>query len=111
MKFWMKSLMIGFLVLLITAFPLMYLKNADFGGADGKAEAAITEIDEEYKPWIKPFFEPGSETESMLFALQAAIGAGVIGFAFGRLSTRKKSSEMESNEIHSDEIESNEEIK
>lgn len=33
---------------------------------------------------------PGGETESLLFCLQTAIGAVVIGFGFGYLVARKK---------------------
>lgn len=93
MKFWKKALIILFLVAAITAFPLMYLKNSDFSGTDNQAKTAITEIDADYKPWISTMFQPSAETESMLFALQAAIGAGVIGFGFGRLTAKKRSKE------------------
>jgi len=58
-----------------------------FGGTDAK----VTEILEEDKvePWFSPIFEPGSgEIESGLFALQAAIGAGIGGFALGNLRGR-----------------------
>ncbi len=53
-----------------------------WGGADGEA-AGIIEASG-YEPWIEPFWEPPSgEIESLLFALQAAIGAIVIGYIFG----------------------------
>ena len=67
------------------------LPNAEFGGADGEAEAAITEIDPDYKPWFETLLEPASgEIESLLFALQAAIGAGVVGFVLGRITAKSK---------------------
>ncbi|GGG16052.1 energy-coupling factor ABC transporter substrate-binding protein [Paenibacillus abyssi] len=69
-------------VVLLAVLPLL-LVNGDFGGADGAAEEMITEIQPSYEPWFSPLVEPPAETESMLFALQAAIGAGFIGFAFG----------------------------
>ena len=38
----------------------------------------------ETEPWFQPFWEPpGGGTESLLFALQAALGAGFIGYYFG----------------------------
>ncbi|RRD45993.1 energy-coupling factor ABC transporter substrate-binding protein [Tessaracoccus sp. OH4464_COT-324] len=41
------------------------------------------------EPWFSPLFEPASgEIESGLFALQAAIGAGIVGYAFGALRGR-----------------------
>ncbi|HFD8644886.1 TPA: energy-coupling factor ABC transporter substrate-binding protein [Clostridium perfringens] len=69
------------LVVFITIIPFFVAKNGEFGGSDDQAEEAITQIDENYEPWFSPLFEPASgEIESLLFALQAAIGAGVIGF-------------------------------
>ena len=46
------------------------------------------------KKWIEPIFEPNSsEVESGLFALQAALGAGIVGYALGRMSGRAKGRE------------------
>lgn len=88
-------------VVLITALPLWLVpKPADspdgrpgevFGGADGKAQQAIGEIAPDYKPWFAPILEPASsEIASLLFALQAAIGAGLIGYWLGASVTRDK---------------------
>ncbi|HQC34786.1 energy-coupling factor ABC transporter substrate-binding protein [Methanoculleus sp. 10] len=53
-----------------------------WGGADGNAADLIEASG--YEPWVDPFWEPPSgEIESLLFALQAAIGAVVIGYIFG----------------------------
>nr|WP_281375691.1 energy-coupling factor ABC transporter substrate-binding protein [Gellertiella hungarica] len=65
--------------------------KAEFSGSDGQAEALITEIRPDYQPWFSPLWEPPSgEIESLLFALQAAVGAGLIGFYFGRRSATPK---------------------
>lgn len=81
------------LVVLIAVFPLFLKKDAEFGGADGEAEGVISEINPEYEPWADPIMEPKSgEVESLLFALQAAIGAGVIGYYLG-WSRRKRTAE------------------
>ena len=62
-----------------------------FGGADGQAEEMITQIAPDYKAWAEPLIEPASgEIESMLFALQAAIGAGFIGYYLGAGRMREK---------------------
>ena len=62
-----------------------------FRGADDKAQQAIGEIAPDYKPWFAPLLEPASaEIASLLFALQAAIGAGVIGYWLGSAITRDK---------------------
>ena len=79
------------LVVFITIIPFFVAKNGEFGGSDDQAEEAITQIDENYEPWFSPLFEPASgEIESLLFALQAAIGAGVIGFGLVYLKGKKK---------------------
>ncbi len=93
MKSHKKTIILLCLTVLITVCPLIFLKNSDFGGADGKAETVITDIDSDYTPWFSSIFEPSGETESMLFALQAAIGGGIIGFGFGRLSAKKRDKE------------------
>lgn len=75
----------------ITCIPLLTIHDSEFGGADGQAEEAITEINPDYEPWAESILEPpGGETESLLFALQAAIGSGVIFFGLGYLVARKK---------------------
>jgi len=75
-------------VLALAAVPLFIHRNSGdgetFAGADGQAEEAITKINPSYTPWFKPIFEPPSgEIECALFALQAALGAGFIGYYFG----------------------------
>ena len=62
-----------------------------FGGADDKARNLISEIRPDYEPWFEPLIEPASgEIASMLFALQAALGAGFIGYYLGVSRTREK---------------------
>lgn len=79
------------LCVVIAAIPLLAIHDSEFGGADGQAEEAITEINPDYEPWAESILEPpGGETESLLFALQAAIGSGVIFFGLGYLVARKK---------------------
>ncbi|HWQ77463.1 MAG TPA: energy-coupling factor ABC transporter substrate-binding protein [Anaerovoracaceae bacterium] len=79
------------LIVIIAVSPLLFIQDSEFGGADGAAEEAITTIDPGYEPWAESLIElPGGETESLLFCLQAGIGAGIIGFGFGYLVARKK---------------------
>ena len=83
----MKKQTIFFLVFVVIALaivPLFMNPGSEFGGADGEAEGIISEVAPEYQPWFSPIWEPpGGETESLLFALQAALGAGVIGYYVG----------------------------
>ncbi|MCW4044375.1 MAG: energy-coupling factor ABC transporter substrate-binding protein [Candidatus Bathyarchaeota archaeon] len=62
--------------------PFIIAPSAEYGGADGAAEEAIS--GQGYEPWFTPIWEPPSgEIESLLFALQAAIGALIIGYFVG----------------------------
>ena len=91
MKVWQKNLILIVLAVAIAALPLWLLPNAEFGGADGQAEEVVQELNPGYQPWFEPILEPASgEVESLLFALQAAIGAGVVGFVLGRLTKSDK---------------------
>ncbi len=72
------------LVVLLAVIPLLLHPESEFGGADGQAEEVILSINPNAEPWFEPLLEPpGGETESLLFALQAAFGAGVIGYILG----------------------------
>ena len=68
-----------------------------FKGADDQAKNLVNIIAPVYRPWFKPLMEPPSgEIGSLLFALQAALGAGFIGYWYGSSKTRAQMrSEME----------------
>lgn len=79
-----KSILLLCLVVFIGAIPLFLINDSEFPGAEGSAQEAIMEINPDYKPWFTAILEPpGGETESLLFAIQAALGAGFIGYYFG----------------------------
>jgi cobalt/nickel transport protein len=77
-------------VVVLAAVPLLVIgSDTEFAGADG---VAVERIDETgYEQWFAPLFEPSAETASGLFALQAAIGGGVLGYVFGVIRTRRRS--------------------
>lgn len=78
------NLLLLFVVVLLAVTPLLLVRGTDFGGSDDKAEAAIKEIQPAYTPWFKSMIElPGGEVETLLFSVQAAVGAGVIGYVIG----------------------------
>ena len=90
MKLYKKNLLLIILAIFIVAAPLAVLKNAEFEGADVLAMDAIGEIVPDYEPWMNSLLIPKSgEVESLLFSLQAAIGAGVVGFVLGRMTSKK----------------------
>jgi cobalt/nickel transport protein len=74
-------LVAGVIALALT--PLLLVRG-EYGGADGQATKAIETIQPSYKPWFEPLIElPSGEIEGLLFASQAALGAGVVGFVIG----------------------------
>ncbi|MEB3214806.1 MAG: energy-coupling factor ABC transporter substrate-binding protein [Nostocales cyanobacterium 94392] len=94
-KGWNNWLLVLTVVALAVA-PIIFLRGAEFGGADGQAEEAITEVKPDYKPWFTPIFEPPSgEIESLLFSSQAALGAGLIGYAIGLYRGRSEKQKRE----------------
>jgi cobalt/nickel transport protein len=83
-------------VVVLTVTPLMLRKGAEFGGADGQAEEEIKKIQPQYEPWFNPLIElPSGEVESLLFSVQAATGAGVIGYVIGLYKGRSEQSKKQ----------------
>ncbi len=58
-------------------------EGAEFAGADGQAMEAVATIQPDYQPWFGFVWEPPPEIASGLFALQAALGAGILGYYLG----------------------------
>lgn len=92
-----KNIVIILLICVIIAvLPLIIIQNSEFGGADGMASEFIEETNPDYEVWADPILEPpGGETESLLFSLQAAIGAGIFGYGIGVLKERSKHRQSE----------------
>ena len=75
---------------LLVVLPLVIHPNSTFMGTDNAGAAAIQQIAPQYdSSWATNWWRPGAETESMLFAAQAAVGGLLIGYAFGFLHGRK----------------------
>jgi cobalt/nickel transport protein len=80
-----KNLVLIFICIAIIVGSLIIGSKGSFGGADDKIQENIMELDKNYKPWVKHIWQPPSaEIESFLFAFQAAVGAGFIGYYIGR---------------------------
>ena len=64
--------------------------GGEFKGVDDRGTEAIAEVRPGSEPWFKPLWKPPSgEVETGLFALQAAIGAGLLGYIMGRRASKK----------------------
>ena len=95
-----KILTLLAIIIALAVLPLLIVERPElapgeesklFGGADDQAKDLIGEIAPTYQPWFEPWIEPASgEIASLLFALQAALGAGVIGYYLGVSVTREK---------------------
>ena len=96
-----QNILLIIAVVVLAALPLMMVAKPAagpdgqeveiFAGADDKAKDLIGEINPDYQPWFSSIIEPASgEIASMLFALQAAIGAGFIGYYLGAGAMREK---------------------
>ena len=87
MKYGMEVLVAALIVIFAAVFlyhdaAIRASGEEAWGGADSNAADLIEASG--YEPWVEPFWEPPSgEIESLLFALQATIGAIVIGYIFG----------------------------
>jgi len=72
------------LVILPMVLPTPSGVKEPFAGADDQGMQAVTMINPDYKPWFEPLWEPPSgEIESLLFALQAGLGSGLLGYYLG----------------------------
>lgn len=86
-----KNILLLILALIIVITPLIFKGGSEFAGADGQAEGVIEEINPDYEPWFESLWEPPSgEIESLLFSVQVAIGAGVIGYILGNMKGKKQ---------------------
>ncbi len=85
MKMRNSGLIIAAIILVIASLLIGgQREGAEFAGADGQAMDTVTSINPNYQPWFSPIWQPPSgEVESLLFALQAALGAGVLCYYLG----------------------------
>jgi cobalt/nickel transport protein len=90
-----QNWMLVIAVVALAVIPLVFVRG-EYGGSDDRAQKAITEIQPGYEPWFNHLFEPPSaEIASLLFATQAALGAGAIGYAIGLYKGRSQSQQSD----------------
>ena len=84
----------GFVLIAVICIATLTFVSGDFGGSDDSG-GSTAEDDYGYIPWTDDLFtllgfEMPGETESLLFAVQAGIGAFIIGYFVGQSSGKKK---------------------
>lgn len=84
-------------IIFLTAIPLVIITDSEFSGSDSLGAETITHLAPDYdSAWTTNWWvPPGGETESGLFALQAAFGGVLIGYCFGYLKGRKATNQSE----------------
>lgn len=76
--------------LIVGSYWIGSIRGGEFGGADDQIQETVKEVNGDYKPWFNHVWEPPSgEIESLLFALQASIGAVFIGYYIGKKKNAK----------------------
>ena len=88
-----KIYIAGFAIIIVLVVGTLLFVHGDFGGSDDAGGEQAEKYG--YEPWTGNWmenlnFELPGETESFLFAVQAAIGAIIIGFFIGKNYGKKK---------------------
>ena len=73
--------------------------GAEFAGSDGQAMAVAAAIQPDYQPWFGIIWDPPAEIASGLFALQAALGAGLLGYYLGLRRGQSKSRQRQQDRV------------
>ena len=91
-----KTIILLCIAALLIIVPFIINANGEYEGADAQAEGIINEINSEYEPWANSLWEPPSgEVESFIFAAQAALGAGFIGYFIGNKRNDKRNKSVQ----------------
>lgn len=89
---WVSIVCLVAAVLLIGGSWLFAPRTSGEEGFAGTDSTVATQLEESgVQPWFESIFTPGSsEVESGLFAVQAAAGGALFGYAVGRLHGRRR---------------------
>jgi cobalt/nickel transport protein len=93
-----RAIILLALVAVIVIFPLALYNSKGsaqgFQGTDDQGPAYITSSTG-YQPWFHSLWTPSSEIESLLWVIQAAIGALIIGYVLGYYRGQAKARRQE----------------
>lgn len=74
----------------LLVLPLIMSGRSDFSGTDTKATEMVGSLDPGYRPWFKNIWEPPQEVATLIFSLQAALGAGILCYILGYYRGRRQ---------------------
>jgi len=91
---------LGFAAVAMLLISAMLLNpGSEFGGTDDSGGDVIGDLDPDYEPWFQSLWEPSGELETLLFCLQTAIGALIIGYFIGSNRQRNRPSQAEQGKV------------
>jgi cobalt/nickel transport protein len=91
MRMWQRNLLLGVLVVVLAAVPLVFVRGAEWKGADDQGMDAISQVDAGFTPWFNHVFDPGAlGIERYMFGLQTLLGTCVVGGAIGWFVGRRR---------------------
>ena len=91
-----QNTLLAFGVVALAVLPFLLVSPgpsgaAVFGGSDDQATRLIEALRPGYQRWVAPLWTPPSgEIESLLFGLQAALGAGALAYCLGYWRGRRQ---------------------
>jgi cobalt/nickel transport protein len=91
----------AFVISFAPLFMLGKYPHPPFDGADSRAEKMISNNNPQYQQWFEPIWHPPSrEIETLLFALQAATGSGVLFYYLGYIRGKATASQKSGQDHH-----------
>jgi cobalt/nickel transport protein len=107
MKYVLELITLGTILVFMAAFAYTSSTgNHEWSGADAQAENVISQLTGgTFQPWFQSIYTPPSgEIESLMFALQAAIGGIIIGYFLGYYRALAKLKAADTSKEHDGEL-------
>jgi cobalt/nickel transport protein len=107
MKYVLELITLGTILAFMAAFAYTSSTgNHEWSGADTQAENVISQLTGgTFQPWFQSIYTPPSgEIESLMFALQAAIGGIIIGYFLGYYRALAKLKAADTSKEHDGEL-------
>jgi len=107
MKYVLELITLGMILVFMAAFAYTSSTGIhEWSGSDAQAENVISQLTGgTFQPWFQSIYTPPSgEIESLMFALQAAIGGIIIGYFLGYYRALAKVKAADTSTEHDGEL-------